>query len=281
MHLRAEGRIIRLPPAGYASFRWDLLGVEKEAATQPSSAHSASLEGIAPGPYLAEPRSFKAKLAAIFTRVSEAVQEIERSGKTKTRGILIASRPKSRPRVAGRVCGRERFVGGTRKEKHMCERPGCRLTVTHSRIAHAARGSETLPLPLTARRAAVDLRLPSGRAGYFSGRTPDNHRSARPALPARCHTGRMIRADAEVRPVDLRPSSQWWRRRSPRPDAVPSMAGPDKFSKMRPDTMQWAALVSGSRRRLVSAERASNGLQAGFTTLRGQTAIAGLLEGDR
>jgi DnaJ-class molecular chaperone len=64
---------------------WDLLGVDKDAANATiRRAFGVASKELHPDRYFGKNLgSFKAKLAAIFNRLTEAVQEIERSRKDK------------------------------------------------------------------------------------------------------------------------------------------------------------------------------------------------------
>ena len=80
-----KARIIRLHRRLRQLSAWDLLGVEKDAANPTiKRAFGVASKELHPDRYFGKNLgSFKAKLAAIFSRVSEAVQEIERSRKDK------------------------------------------------------------------------------------------------------------------------------------------------------------------------------------------------------
>jgi len=80
-----KARIIRLHRRLRQLSAWDLLGVEKDAANPTiKRAFGVASKELHPDRYFGKNLgSFKAKLAAIFNRVSEAVQEIERSRKDK------------------------------------------------------------------------------------------------------------------------------------------------------------------------------------------------------
>jgi len=80
-----KARIIRLHRRLRQVSAWDLLGVDKDA-TSPAikRAFGVASKELHPDRYFGQNLgSFKAKLAAIFNRLSEAVQEIERSRKSK------------------------------------------------------------------------------------------------------------------------------------------------------------------------------------------------------
>jgi len=81
--LEMKARIVRLHRRLQKLSPWDLLGVEKDddAATVRRAFGAASKE-LHPDRYFGKNLgSFKAKLAAIFARLSEAAQEIDRSRK--------------------------------------------------------------------------------------------------------------------------------------------------------------------------------------------------------
>jgi len=78
-----KARIIRLHRRLKRLSAWELLGVEKDAAAATvKRAFGVASKELHPDRYFGKNLGgFKAKLAAIFNRVSEAVQEIERSRK--------------------------------------------------------------------------------------------------------------------------------------------------------------------------------------------------------
>jgi hypothetical protein len=80
-----KARIIRIHRRLRQLSAWDLLGVEKDAASPTiRRAFGVASKELHPDRYFGKNLgSFKAKLAAIFNRLSEAVQEIERSRKDK------------------------------------------------------------------------------------------------------------------------------------------------------------------------------------------------------
>ena len=80
-----KARIIRLHRRLRQVSAWDLLGVDKDAASPAiKRAFGVASKELHPDRYFGQNLgSFKAKLAAIFNRLSEAVQEIERSRKSK------------------------------------------------------------------------------------------------------------------------------------------------------------------------------------------------------
>ena len=81
--LELKSRIVRLHRRLRQFSAWDLLGVEKDAdAATVRRAFGVASKELHPDRYFGKNLgSFKAKLAAIFARLSEAVQEIERSRK--------------------------------------------------------------------------------------------------------------------------------------------------------------------------------------------------------
>ena len=78
-------RIVRLHRRLRQVSAWDLLGVDKDAASPAiKRAFGVASKELHPDRYFGQNLgSFKAKLAAIFSRLSEAVQEIERRRKDK------------------------------------------------------------------------------------------------------------------------------------------------------------------------------------------------------
>ena len=80
-----KARIIRLHRRLRQLSAWDLLGVEKDVASPAiKRAFGIASKELHPDRYFGQNiGSFKAKLAAIFNRLREAVQEIERSRKDK------------------------------------------------------------------------------------------------------------------------------------------------------------------------------------------------------